>query len=158
MYTRETVHCVKVLLILQRPKLHYVLVCHLLHLIYLLSLDICTNHSFIECSITWWFQGVLEFSAGTTGKVTVKVQIMMHETVLWTEQKTQFFCRGYTISNLLGTDLNWSYDHANIITIVIITSVTSYKVCTEWIWIEGVGKNVNKKHFFPFLCKCDMER
>lgn len=35
----------------------------------------------MEGSITWYLRGVLGFSAGTTGKVIVKLQIMMPETV-----------------------------------------------------------------------------
>lgn len=82
MYREETIYNIQqILLILRRPKLSYVLVYHLLHISYLLTLDICTNHSFMEGSITWHFRGVLGFSAGTTGKVTVKLQIMMPETV-----------------------------------------------------------------------------
>lgn len=80
MHTKETMHSVQqILLILQS---FVVLVCHLLHLICLLTLGVCKHHSFMECSYNMAAKAVLGFSPGTTVRVIVKVEITVHETTV----------------------------------------------------------------------------
>lgn len=135
MYTRETLGTVQKFLI-DPTKTKTVLCTFVPSASSHLSTD--TKHkykcSFMECSLTWQLEGVLELSAGTTVEMTLKVKILILETVQWTEQKAQAMTMPILLLFLL-LSTPW---------LAIIFAWNDFK------W----NVNMNKKHYFlPLLYK-----